>query len=52
MINLEWIIDNVFKFNFIIYGIKLKVLLNLRVKQSFYLYFVKSSNCIKIWMDD
>lgn len=53
MINLEGIIDNFLKFNFIIYGIKLKVLLNLRINNHFIYILLNLLTVLKFgWMID
>lgn len=53
MINLEGIIDNFLKFNFIIYGIKLKVLLNLRINNYFIYILLNLLTVLKFgWMID
>lgn len=53
MINLEGIIDFFFKFNFIIYGIKLKVLLNLRINNHFIYILLNLLTVLKFgWMID
>lgn len=53
MINLEGIIDNFLKFNFIIYGIKLKVLFYLRINNHFIYILLNFLTVLKFgWMID